>query len=256
MDRARRAGFTLVELLVVIAVIALLAAILLPVFARARAKAQQTTCLSNIKQFAAAFELYVSDYDDTYPSVGNYWASNSRGSDWVRVVEPGVPGAVAAELGSLYSYVKNNQIYICPTGVLCGQKYQDPAGREWVRPSYTMNSNLADNTTWLGIGLSGVIYPSKTFLLTEENDSRLGMMTGDWNDGTFYAPPASPTSFDKPPGESGRTDRHGGGGMALFCDGHAKWLTYDALVPWRDLSRPATNHAWYQPMRSGEDTYP
>lgn len=256
MIAPRRAGFTLVELLVVIAVIGLLAAILFPVFARARAKAQQTTCLSNVKQFAAAFELYLSDWDDAYPSVGNYWANNSRGSDWVRVIQPGVPGAVAAEQGSLYSYVKNNNVFICPSGGLTGQKYVDPGGREWTRPSYPMNSNLADNTTWLGIGLSQVGYPTKTFLLVEENDSRIGMMTGDWNDGTFYAPPAAPVSYDKPPGEPGGNDRHFGGGMALFADGHAKWLGYDALVPWRSLAAAGRNLAWYQPRRSGEDTYP
>jgi prepilin-type N-terminal cleavage/methylation domain-containing protein len=47
---AHRRGFTLIELLVVIAIIAILAAILFPVFARAREKARQNTCLSNIKQ--------------------------------------------------------------------------------------------------------------------------------------------------------------------------------------------------------------
>jgi len=60
-------GFTLIELLVVIAIIAILAAILFPVFARARAKAQQNNCLSNIKQLALGTLMYVSDYDDRFP---------------------------------------------------------------------------------------------------------------------------------------------------------------------------------------------
>ncbi|MBS0162614.1 MAG: prepilin-type N-terminal cleavage/methylation domain-containing protein [Nitrospira sp.] len=62
----RRVGFTLIELLVVIAIIAVLAAILFPVFARAKAAAQKTTCLSNIRQVGLANQLYAGDSDDTY----------------------------------------------------------------------------------------------------------------------------------------------------------------------------------------------
>ena len=61
-----RTGFTLIELLVVIAIIAILAAILFPVFARAREKARQITCVSNLKQMGLAFEMYCSDYDEQY----------------------------------------------------------------------------------------------------------------------------------------------------------------------------------------------
>jgi len=63
----RTQGFTLIELLVVIAIIAILAAILFPVFAQARAKARQTTCLSNLKQIALACIMYASDNDDHLP---------------------------------------------------------------------------------------------------------------------------------------------------------------------------------------------
>src|SRR5580704_12525750 len=59
----RIGGFTLIELLVVIAIIAILAAILFPVFAQARAKARQTTCISNQRQIALALAMYRSDYD-------------------------------------------------------------------------------------------------------------------------------------------------------------------------------------------------
>ncbi len=62
-----RKGFTLIELLVVIAIIAILAAILFPVFARAKAKAQETQCLSNVKQIALAILTYASDYDQHLP---------------------------------------------------------------------------------------------------------------------------------------------------------------------------------------------
>ena len=60
----RRAAFTLIELLVVIAIIAILASILFPVFAQAREKARQTSCLSNEKQIANAMLMYGQDYDE------------------------------------------------------------------------------------------------------------------------------------------------------------------------------------------------
>jgi prepilin-type N-terminal cleavage/methylation domain-containing protein len=63
----KRHGFTLIELLVVIAIIAILAAILFPVFARAREKARQNTCLSNIKQITLGLIMYMADYDSRLP---------------------------------------------------------------------------------------------------------------------------------------------------------------------------------------------
>ncbi len=71
--RRNEAGFTLIELLVVIAIIAILAAILFPVFARARAKARQTSCLSNEKQILVAIKMYASDYDEFFPNAGPGW---------------------------------------------------------------------------------------------------------------------------------------------------------------------------------------
>jgi len=61
--QTHKKGFTLIELLVVIAIIAILAAILFPVFARAREKAKQTTCLSNVKELGLAQLMYAQDYD-------------------------------------------------------------------------------------------------------------------------------------------------------------------------------------------------
>jgi prepilin-type N-terminal cleavage/methylation domain-containing protein/prepilin-type processing-associated H-X9-DG protein len=78
-------GFTLIELLVVIAIIAILASILFPVFAKAREKARQTTCLSQIRQIAIAAQMYDQDNNARYPGysgwdslLGNYLGNNQQ----------------------------------------------------------------------------------------------------------------------------------------------------------------------------------
>src|SRR6185369_6112677 len=63
-----RQGFSLIELLTVIAVLALLSAILFPVFAQAREAARRTNCLSNLRQLVTAHHLYTQDHDETLPA--------------------------------------------------------------------------------------------------------------------------------------------------------------------------------------------
>src|SRR3974377_118939 len=64
MIRGRAKGFTLIGLLVVIAIIGILAAMLFPVFARARESARKTQCLANVKNIAMAVPMYLGDYDN------------------------------------------------------------------------------------------------------------------------------------------------------------------------------------------------
>ena len=100
-----RRGFTLIELLVVIAIIAILAAILFPVFARAREKARESSCLSNLRQIGTALQMYASDYDDYLPLANEYPASPPP-ADGYHEGPPSIRDI-------LYPYVKNTQIYRC-----------------------------------------------------------------------------------------------------------------------------------------------
>ena len=119
--RSARAGFTLIELLVVIAIIAILAAILFPVYARARGAARQTTCLSNSRQLAQGFMMYIEDYDSRTPRAVN----NDSASSKLNVTAlPQVPGdnaflvadpATGRGEGFLAAYFKNQQIWRCPS---------------------------------------------------------------------------------------------------------------------------------------------
>jgi len=71
VPRAHRRGYTLMEVLVVISMIAILAAILFPVFARAREQARKTTCASNLTQIGAALALYAQNWDGRFPKANN-----------------------------------------------------------------------------------------------------------------------------------------------------------------------------------------
>src|SRR5437868_6730562 len=90
--RMRRRGFTLIELLVVISIIAILAAILFPVFAQARDKARAATCLSNFKQLALAIAMYDQDYESLPMAYANYdtippGATGTQES-WTSLIQP------------------------------------------------------------------------------------------------------------------------------------------------------------------------
>ncbi len=92
-------GFTLIELLVVIAIIAILAAILFPVFAKAREKARQSSCLSNVRQLAVAVLMYAEDYSGTLPVAVACKPDFSYCWATMELLEP---------------YVNNRQIWLCP----------------------------------------------------------------------------------------------------------------------------------------------
>ncbi len=205
----KRSGFTLIELLVVIAIIAILAAILFPVFAKAREKARQTTCLSNVKQITLATLMYVQDWDEKFP--WNDYFTEGPG----RKIQP---------------YIKNLQIFICPdqswdywwsVGPGLG-RFGDP------RISYTYNYFLFGcYRPWSGWEvysktLGDIECPAKCSMW---NDA-----TGDWSGIDVHDVPYP--GF----GGYGYEAIHNGGDNFSFADGHAKWV--------RTIDLPARTEDW------------
>ena len=215
-----RRGFTLIELLVVIAIIAILAAILFPVFARAREKARQTTCLSNVKQLMLAVLMYSGDYDETTPREW-YDAAAPLGSlDW----------GDYTWRSAILPYTKNANIYFCPSKVFLSSQTTFQRGSGPGEDFFDYGSNAA-------YGLNQVHYPSGA--PTPPGGQALAMIQmpaqcvfiGETNGYHTFAHATNTHTFvfGADPIATNGVARHSEGGNFGFCDGHAKWFTPNGL---------------------------
>lgn len=250
----QKKGFTLIELLVVIAIIAILAAILFPVFAKARAKARQSVCLSNMKQLGNACMMYIQDYDGT----------------WLNIGICGTAGKMGLQLAP---YVGNNRkLFECP---------EDPnSSAPWVTMSLEDARAAGYAPSWMVPGGAlmamdfwslGAWSPTNPTCCSYSMNTWIcsGMKWGQWNDMMNGAipladvPPLSESSIEDPASTIALADGnqtyhrldctdnmymmyrsnnntsdgepaafHSGGGNVACCDGHAKWLSLSGMTPY------------------------
>jgi len=215
-----RRGFTLIELLVVIAIIAILAAILFPVFARAREKARQSSCLSNLKQIGLGIMQYVQDYDEMYPGRMRGDNSGTTRVSWPILIMP---------------YVKNQQVFRCPSLI----------DRGWTAfnqrdTSQQFLCNYGYNLCALGAGgygasdtavaMASLTKPAETAAVVDMMACSCGVK-GTSTASNCFGPLNIRTAGGLPPAPG----IHNGGLNVAFADGHAKWLPDNELMPGKRL---------------------
>lgn len=105
----KRSGFTLIELMIVIAIIAILAAILVPNFVRARGQGHLTACKSNLKNIGTACEMYSTDNSGRYPTALSALTSGAMGG-YLKTI-PTCPAAGADTYTDSYSVGSNPDVF-------------------------------------------------------------------------------------------------------------------------------------------------
>jgi prepilin-type N-terminal cleavage/methylation domain-containing protein/prepilin-type processing-associated H-X9-DG protein len=259
-ERRSARGFTLVELLVVVALIAIVAALLFPVFSQVREKARQARCFSNLKQISLAMMMYVQDYDDMLPRDVTRWGD-------LPATDPCSPGNPNRRLeAKLGPYIRNTEVFACPSAntppvtwdeahAVCGRDgwgYPDfmcfqgdttrgkPLSYGWnyrvFQWSVTPPSSGCDAP---GISVAAVVSPEGKVMVA---DSRRSFV--DPVDLAFANYPGVSASFagnvdqfwpQFPRGSDlpivpGRDARHQMGQNAAFFDGHVRWVSYEQLI--------------------------
>jgi prepilin-type N-terminal cleavage/methylation domain-containing protein/prepilin-type processing-associated H-X9-DG protein len=214
-----RKGFTLIELLVVIAIIAILAAILFPVFAKAREKARQSSCASNLKQIGLGFMQYAQDYDE------KLFGARLPREGWTGAISP---------------YIKNTQIFGCPsfTGAVASINRGAAGGCGGCGP-------------WISVMWGGYTYANQNTNIGAVTGSGCLGQTAAVSIGSYASPTAVQLCYDGTcphgtPSDLSKTGpdlivsyhpqisytqsngtpvvgRHNEGANFVYLDGHCKW---------------------------------
>ncbi len=197
----RALGFTLIEILVVIAIIAILAAILFPAFARARENARKASCQSNLKQIGLGFTQYLQDYDERYPPMygSSVWSKN------------------------LLPYIKSTQVFGCPSNDVSDQFM--PGSNNEIPASYGINPRIVRGDFMFSPGtdypyrMAAMNSPSQKILVGDTGSGDVGVGWYDWYHNNKWAEVANN-------GFKG----HLGTGNFLFADGHVKAMKLENTI--------------------------
>jgi len=218
--KRQKEGFTLIELLVVIAIIAILAAILFPVFSRAREQARKANCMSNMKQIAQAWLMYMQDWDGTVPA---------------RTCLPGAPGGFQMIDHydwpvEIYPYVKNAKLYLCPSAEWVSQWVQGWDAQYDGLYSPLINYRGMACTTYTAPGwyrIPGWWWGQAPFTDAKIKSPGSKIMLGEngWPCAWDFIPDWGRHKAARNGGCV--PDWHMGGVNWAFMDGHVKWLKDD-----------------------------
>ncbi len=207
------AAFTLVELLVVFAVIAILASLLLPTLSATKAAAKRIQCVDNLRQLGLATQMFWDDNDDlTFRYLAG--ATNGGRLYWFGWLKPGTEGDREFDpaQGALYPYLQGTGVEICPSLDYGSSIYKYKAGVA----AYGYGYNLYLGQT--SINTSRISSPSETVLLAD---------AAQINDFQAPASPDNPmleefyyVDADEGSGYPNAHFRHQRQANAVFCDGH------------------------------------